>query len=56
MTEADWEHAFHELLKSHLINVPVDYYEDKLHFSDPDALTELFTKMEENNLQMIHDQ
>ena len=56
MTNADWEHAFHELLKSNLINVPPNYYEDKLHFSDPDTLTALFSKMEENNLQMIHNQ
>ena len=55
MTEQDWEHAFHELLRSHLINVPDDYYTDKLHFSDPSHLTELFEKMSESCTKMIHE-
>ena len=56
MTDADWEHAFYQLLDAHLINVPPNYYEDQLYFTDTDVLKQMFAKMEEQNLNMIHHQ
>ena len=54
MTPADWEYAFKTLLDLHLIRVPNDYYDEKLYFKDPDELTKKFSKLEDENLQMIH--
>ena len=56
MTEADWEHGFEELMKSNLIDVPKDYYADVLFFTDHNRLTDMFTDMETENLQMIQEQ
>lgn len=43
-------------MKLSLIDVPEDYYTDELSFSDPDKLKEIFEKLEEDSLSMIHDQ
>ena len=39
-----------------LIDVPDNYYRDELSFSDPEKLKEIFEKLEEDSLSMIHDQ
>ena len=37
-----------------LIELDDDYYEDKLYFTEPDALDQKFTSLEEDNLFYIH--
>lgn len=37
-----------------LINLPDDYFEEKLFFSDPNELNDIFTALEEKNLYYIH--
>jgi len=56
MKDEDWEKAFEELLKLHLIEVPSDYYADQLYFTNTKVLKDLFKKLELDNLQMIHQQ
>ncbi len=52
----EWEFRFKQLLGLNLIDVPDDYFEDKLFFKDPDTLKDMFEKLEEDNLSMIHNQ
>lgn len=40
----------------HLIDVPEDFYKEKLFFKDPDDLKQIFSKLEEENLSKIHEQ
>ena len=54
MTDEDWSNRFDDLLDLYLIRVPEDHYEDKLTFTDPEELKEIFAKIEEDNLQKIH--
>lgn len=54
MTEKDWEQKFELLLKNDLIEVPDNYYNENLYFSDPHELNEIFTILEEKNLYLIH--
>jgi len=39
-----------------LIDVPGDYYKEKLYFKDPEDLKQIFSKLEEENLSKIHEQ
>ena len=36
-----------------LIDVPEDYYVDRLYLTSPSELTQIFTKLEEDNLSYI---
>ena len=56
MKPKDWEHAFDTLFQLHLINVPNDFYSDKLYFRNTKELEDMFNKLELDNLQMIHQQ
>ena len=37
-----------------LIEVPDNYYNDRLYFSNPDEIKQFFEKLEEDNLSKIH--
>ena len=54
MAERDWEAKFELLMKNDLIDLPENFYEETLHFSDPNELNEIFTILEEKNLYLIH--
>ena len=41
------------LLKLDLIDVPEDFYQEELLFNEPERLMEVFTQLEEQNLQNI---
>ena len=56
ITNEEWEFRFEQLLGLSLIDVPDDFYRDDLYFEDPNDLTEIFSRLEEDNLKMIHDQ
>lgn len=53
MTKQDWENRFNMLLKLDLIDVPEDFYQEELLFNEPERLMEVFTQLEEQNLQNI---
>lgn len=53
MTKADWEKRFEQLLKLELIDVPKDFYYEELLFEEPERLMEVFTQLEEQNLQNV---
>ena len=53
MSDADWEQRFNDLLEQDLIDVPEDYYDEKILFSEPDELMEIFQSLEERNLEII---
>ena len=36
-----------------MIDVPEDYYDEKILFSEPDELMEIFQSLEERNLEII---
>ena len=50
MTAEDWEYRYEQLLDLHLVDVPANYYDDTLFFSDPEDLKQIFSKIEEENL------
>ena len=39
-----------------LIEVPANYYQDVLYFTNPADLMAIFSKLEEDNLSKIHEQ
>ena len=39
-----------------LIDVPENFYEDALYFTNPDDLKGIFDKLEDENLSKIHEQ
>jgi hypothetical protein len=54
MTEKDWEQKFELLLSEDLIDLPPHLTEEKLYFSDPNQMDEIFSELEERNLYLIH--
>ena len=55
MTQAEWEAKFDQLLAEDLIDVPEDYYEEQIQFTDPSDLSKIFSDLEERNLFLIHN-
>lgn len=53
MTDKDWEKRFEQLLKEDLIDVPEDFYDEKILFEEPEQLMQIFTNLEEKNLDII---
>lgn len=53
MTDKDWAKKFEELLNSDLIDVPEDYYDEPMLFDDAEQLMQIFTSLEEKNLEII---
>lgn len=54
MTDKDWEAKFEMLFKEDLIDLPEDYFEEELFYSDPNDLNNIFSELEEKNLYLIH--
>ncbi len=54
LVTADLDKRFDELLELNLIEMPEEYYEEKVYFESTEALNELFTKLEEENLAKIN--
>jgi transcriptional/translational regulatory protein YebC/TACO1 len=54
MSNKDWEDKFEMLMKHDLIDVPDDFYDEQLYFTDPHDLNNIFTDLEEKNLFLIH--
>jgi len=42
-------------MELHLIDVPEDFYKEKLFFNDPEDLKKIFSRLEEENLAKIHE-
>jgi len=53
MNDKDWEKRFHDLLKLDLIELPEDFYDEKMLFDEPEKLMDVFTQLEEQNLTNI---
>jgi len=53
MTNKDWEDKFTLLMKQDLMDVPSDFFDEELYFTDPHELNNIFTELEEKNLFMI---
>lgn len=54
MNDQDWDRKFEQLMNEDLINLPENYFDEELKFSDPNELNEIFTLLEEKNLYFIH--
>ena len=54
MTDRDWEAKFDLLMSEDLIDLPQHLAEEKLYFTDPDQMDEIFGELEERNLYLIH--
>ena len=54
MTEKDWDMMFEILMNEDLIDLPEDYFNEELLYTDPNELNEIFTQLEEKNLYLIH--
>ena len=52
--DEEWEYRFNQLMDLNLIDVPDNYYDDRLFFSNPDEIKQFFDKLEEDNLSKIH--
>lgn len=53
MTAEDWANKFEELLNADLIDVPEDYYDENILFKNSEQLMQIFTSLEEKNLEII---
>jgi hypothetical protein len=54
MTDKDWDAKFELLIREDLIELPDDFYEEELFFTDPNDLNNIFSELEEKNLYLIH--
>ena len=54
MLDRDWEAKFDLLMSEDLIDLPPHLREEKLFFSDPNQMDEIFKDLEERNLYLIH--
>ena len=53
MTDRDWADKFEELLHADLIDVPEDFYDEPILFETAEQLMQIFTSLEEKNLEII---
>ena len=54
MTDRDWEIKFEQLWQEDLIDIAEDFFVEKLYYSDPNELSDVFSDLEEKNLYLIH--
>jgi hypothetical protein len=54
MTDRDWDAKFDLLMSEDLIDLPEHLSEEKLYFTDPNQMDEIFGELEERNLYLIH--
>lgn len=54
MTDKDWDAKFEMLYKEDLIDLPENYFDEELFFTDPNDLNNIFSELEEKNLYLIH--
>lgn len=54
MTDKDWENKFEMLFNEDLIDLPDDFFDEQLYYSDPNELSNIFSELEEKNLYLIH--
>jgi len=54
MTDKDWEAKFEMLFKEDLIDLPEDFFDEELFYTDPNDLNNIFSELEEKNLYLIH--
>lgn len=53
MNDKYWSDRFDSLLAKDLIDVPKDYYDEKILFEDPEQLMAVFSYLEDQNLKSI---
>lgn len=54
MTDSDWDRKFEQLMAEDLIDLPEDFFDEELIFSEANELNDIFTILEEKNLYFIH--
>ena len=54
MNDRDWEAKFDLLMSEDLIDLPEHLCEEKLFFTDPNQMDEIFSELEERNLYLIN--
>jgi hypothetical protein len=54
MTDKDWDSKFEMLFREDLVELPEDFFDEELFFSDPNELNNIFSELEEKNLYLIH--
>lgn len=54
MTDKDWEAKFEMLFREDLIELPEDFFDEELFYTDPNDLNNIFGELEEKNLYLIH--
>lgn len=54
MTDKDWEAKFELLFNEDLIDLPEEFFDEELLYSDPNDLNNIFSELEEKNLYLIH--
>ena len=55
MNDKYWSDRFDSLLAKDLIDVPKDYYDEKILFEDPEQLMAVFSYLEDQNLKSIQN-
>ena len=54
MADKDWDHKFEQLMGDDLIDLPDNFYDEDLYYTDPNDLNNIFSELEEKNLYLIH--
>lgn len=54
MTDKDWDLKFEQLFAEELIDLPEDFFDEELYYSNTNELSDIFTDLEEKNLYLIH--
>jgi hypothetical protein len=54
MNDKDWDTKFEQLFLEELIDIPEDFFDEELYYSNTNELSDIFTDLEEKNLYLIH--
>jgi hypothetical protein len=54
MNDKDWDTKFEMLFSEELIDLPEDFFDEELYYSNTNELSDIFTDLEEKNLYLIH--
>ena len=54
MNDRDWETKFEQLWNEDMIELPEEFFFEKLYYTNPNELSDVFSDLEEKNLYLIH--
>ena len=54
MNDRDWETKFEQLWNEDMIELPEEFFFEKIYYTNPNELSDVLSDLEEKNLYLIH--